>query len=138
MVCKNYTFLRFLKSGCGVKFFLLIMQRLTATKIIWYIIPIKEALLKASLIVRDRFEFEDGDIAEVRVWEVPSSEDKPHGYKYSLVYIVNGKRVIGYDNAEGKGDHRHYHDKEEAYEFKSIDRLFEDFYKDVRRFKNEN
>ena len=94
--------------------------------------------MKASLIVRDRFEFEDGDIAEVRAWEVPSSEDKPHGYKYSLVYIVNGKRVIGYDNAEGKGDHRHYHDKEEAYEFKSIDRLFEDFYKDVRRFKNEN
>ena len=26
----------------------------------------------------------------------------------SFVYIVKGKRVIGYDNAEGKGDHRHY------------------------------
>ena len=31
--------------------------------------------------------------------------DKPHGYRYSLAYIVDGERVIGYDNGEGKGDH---------------------------------
>lgn len=93
--------------------------------------------MKAKLIVKDRFDFEDGAIVEAKVWQVPVSDDKPYGYKYSLVYIVNGKRIIGYDNAEGKGDHRHYHDKEEPYRFKSIDRLFEDFYKDVRRFKNE-
>jgi hypothetical protein len=93
--------------------------------------------LKAKLIVKDRFDFEDGAVAEAKVWQIPVSKDKPYGYKYSLVYIVNGKRIIGYDNAEGKGDHRHYDDKEETYKFKSIDRLFEDFYKDVRRFKNE-
>ena len=55
--------------------------------------------------------------------------------KYSLVYIVKGKRVIGYDNAEGKGDHRHYGDKEEVYTFKSVDKLFEDFYNDIKRVK---
>lgn len=90
---------------------------------------------KAKLIIKDKFEFQDGAIGEIRIWEVPLSKDKPHGYKYSLVYVVNGKRIIGYDNSEGKGDHRHYEDKAEAYQFKSIDRLFEDFYNDVRRFK---
>ena len=63
------------------------------------------------------------------------TKDKPHGYKYSLVYIVNGERVIGYDNTEDKGDHRHYKNKEEPYEFKNIDKLFEDFYQDIRRVK---
>ena len=33
---------------------------------------------------------------------------KPFGIKYSVVYIKDGKRVLGYDNAEGKGDHKHY------------------------------
>lgn len=49
--------------------------------------------------------------------------------------MVKGKRVIGYDNAEGKGDHRHYEDKEEVYTFKNVDKLFEDFYNDIRRVK---
>ena len=63
---------------------------------------------------------------------MPKSEDKPHGYKYSLVHIRSGNRVVGYDNAEGKGDHRHYGDKEMPYKFKGINKLFEDFYKDLR------
>jgi hypothetical protein len=62
-------------------------------------------------------------------------DDKPHGYRYSLVYIVDGKRVIGYDNGEGKGDHRHHKGKESRYPFESIDKLFEDFLEDVRRYK---
>jgi hypothetical protein len=55
------------------------------------------------------------------------------------VYILGGKRVIGYDNAEGKRDHRHYYDKEMPYEFKNIKKLFEDFYRDLREArKHEN
>jgi hypothetical protein len=49
----------------------------------------------------------NGDIIEMKIWQVPRSKDKPHGLKYSLVYIRDGKRLIGYDNAESKGDHRH-------------------------------
>lgn len=52
-----------------------------------------------------------------------------------VIPMVKGKRVIGYDNAEGKGDHRHYEDKEEVYTFKNVDKLFEDFYNDIRRVK---
>ena len=58
---------------------------------------------------------------------VPQSADKPHGYKYSFVYIVKGKRVIGYDNAEGRGDHRHHGDKEQPYKFLGLEKLWRDF-----------
>jgi len=45
--------------------------------------------------------------------------------------------MIGYDNSEGKGGHRHHGNKEEPYKFKSIDKLFEDFYEDVRRLEED-
>jgi len=32
---------------------------------------------------------------------VPPTE---HGYKYSAVYVVNGVRVVGFDNERGKGE----------------------------------
>lgn len=80
---------------------------------------------------------ENGDIMEIKVWEVVASKDKPHGFKYSLAYIVKGKRVVGYDNSERKSDHRHIGDKEFRYKFKGIDKLFEDFKKDIERLKRE-
>lgn len=92
-------------------------------------------LVRAKLIRHTKFREDNGNITEIKLWEVSASKDKPHGYKYSLVYIVEGKRVVGYDNAEGKGDHRHFGGKEEVYTFKSIDKLFEDFYNDIRRVK---
>ncbi len=82
--------------------------------------------------------YENGDIIEVKVWRVEKSGDKPHGFKYSLVFIREGKRQIGYDNAERKGDHRHYMGKEYQYVFRGIDGLIEDFFNDVRRFRDEN
>ena len=54
--------------------------------------------------------------------------------RYSLAYIVDGKRDVGHDNGEGKGDHRHYQGKEEPYDFVDIGRLFDDFYTDIRRY----
>ena len=88
---------------------------------------------KAKLIIRNRYEFQDGGIVEIRLWKTMPGKDKPHGFKYSLTYIVNGKRIVGYDNAEGKGDHRHFDSKEETYEFHGIDKLIDDFQSDVRR-----
>lgn len=91
--------------------------------------------MKGKLVRHIKVREDIGNIIEVKMWRVNPSLDKPHGYKYSLVYIVKGKRVIGYDNAEGKGDHRHYGNKEEVYTFKSVDKLFEDFYNDIQRVK---
>ncbi len=42
---------------------------------------------------------------------------------------------MGYDNAEGKGDHRHYKNKEYFYHFKYVDTLIEDFYSDIEKIK---
>lgn len=95
--------------------------------------------MKAKLIRHERVIDELGSTIEIKMWQLPRpTRDKLHSYKYSLVYILEGERVIGYDNAEGKGDHRHYRDREESYEFKDIDKLFEDFYKDIGRVKNES
>ncbi len=77
----------------------------------------------------------DGDIVEMKIWQIPHSKDKPYGLKYSLVYIREGKRMIGYDNSEGKGDHRHYKGNEYSYYFKDVDTLIKDFYKDVESIR---
>ncbi|HHT9146678.1 MAG TPA: toxin-antitoxin system TumE family protein [Candidatus Wunengus sp. YC61] len=93
--------------------------------------------MRAKLIYHDKVVEAKDCIIEITIWSVPTSVDKPQGYKYSLVYIKNGSLIVGYDNAEDKGDHRHYADKEEPYKFKSINKLFEDFYIDLRRVKIE-
>lgn len=92
--------------------------------------------MKARLVRHVKAVDELGNILEVKMWQLPKpSEDKPHAYKYSLVYIVNDERVIGYDNAEGKSDHRHYGKKESSYCFRSLAQLAQDFYRDVEKYK---
>lgn len=44
-----------------------------------------------------------------------------------------GERIIGYDNERGKGDHRHYRDKQESYSFESVEQLIHDFQSDVEK-----
>jgi hypothetical protein len=89
-------------------------------------------MAKATPAIQRRIGFEDGAFAVIRVWlvqaPVPPSQ---HRYKYSLVYVVNGVRLIGYDNERGKGDHRHWRDLETPYLFVSMQRLLEDFMNDV-------
>lgn len=91
--------------------------------------------MKARLVYHTKDVDDKGDIVEITIWEVPITRDKPHGFKYSMVYIVNNERVIGYDNSEGKGDHRHIRDKEFSCKFKSIDKLFDDFKRDIAELK---
>lgn len=69
----------------------------------------------------------------MKVWEVPRSHRAPEGIKFSLVYIREGKRLIGYDRAEGKGHHRHIGDVETVYPFAHVDRLVGDFLVDVEK-----
>ncbi len=91
--------------------------------------------MNGNLVKHIKIREDTGNIMEVKLWQVDPSLDKPHGYKYSLVYIAKGKRVIGYDNAEGKGDHRHYKDSEGPYQFKDLRTLARDFYKDITKYK---
>ena len=94
--------------------------------------------MKARLIYHVKEIVADGDIIEIKIWQVPKSKDKPHGMKYSFAYIRKGKRLVGYDNAEKKGDHRHLGDREMPYEFKNVDQLFADFYQDITVLRRDD
>lgn len=94
--------------------------------------------MKTELLHHTKKADPNGDIIEVTIWKVPVSKDKPFGMKYSLVFIRDGKRVIGYDNAEGKGDHKHIKDQELQYKFTTVKKLFKDFYSDIEEVQNES
>lgn len=98
---------------------------------IWYI----DTNMKAELLYHIKEYLADGPILEIKIWKIVRSKDKPHGIKYSLAFIVDGERIIGYDNAESKGDHKHYLDQESSYTFEGIDKLWDDFMGDIERFK---
>ena len=91
--------------------------------------------MKGKLIQHVKVREDNGNIVEIKMWQVTPSADKPHGYKYSLVYIVHGHRVIGYDNSEGKGDHKHYGEREISYEFRDLKTLAKDFEGDIEKYK---
>ncbi len=82
--------------------------------------------------------YPDGYILRIRVWEVPQPvPPSEHRFKYSLFYGRPGERAVLYDNERGKGDHRHYGDREEDYDFKDVDMLIADFLADVRRARGD-
>src|SRR3989304_1079069 len=91
--------------------------------------------MAAELVLHEKITDESGNTIEMEIWRVPVSFHVPHGVKYSLVYIVEGERVIGYDNGERRGDHRHFRDVETTYVFRSVRRLVRDFQADVARYK---
>lgn len=93
--------------------------------------------MKARLIIRERVVYDDGSFAEMVVWQVPAPvPPSPHGFKYRLAYIEDGKRVLGYDNERGKGDHRHIVRDEQPFTFTTVDELLERFVVDVERFRS--
>lgn len=47
------------------------------------------------------------------------------------------RRLVGYDNEVGKGDHRHIGDVETAYRFTTPEQLVADFLADVRRARGK-
>ena len=90
--------------------------------------------MKAIRAFYDRAEYPDGAIIEMSIWIVPNSvPGSSHAFKYSLYYGYPGRRVVGYDNERGKGDHRHAGDREESYRFSSVEALVSDFLSDVKR-----
>ena len=98
--------------------------------------------MKAKLVYREKFIYDDGAIREMALWQIPKkSAGKPYRIKYRLYYgLPDGTCIIRYDNERGKGDHRHFKDKETPYKFMNVENLVADFLTDVataRRAKNE-
>lgn len=91
---------------------------------------------KAVLLFHEKYEYSDGEIVETKVWAVPPSPAKPEGIKYSFVYIAkDGVRILGYDNAEGKGHHKHFGGRETPTEFMGIGLLIERFGQEVTHLR---
>jgi hypothetical protein len=90
-------------------------------------------------LLRQRIVFSENQFAELVLWRLarPVTESK-HSFKYRLAYIVNGKCVLRYDNEAGKGDHRHWGDRENDYKFTTPEKLLTDFKQDIERWRHEN
>ena len=90
--------------------------------------------MRATLLYHNKRRLDSGAIIEEVVWKLPQLDtERPHGYKYRLAYLSEGRRLVGYDNERGKGDHRHYGDREEHYSFTTVDQLLADFRADVKK-----
>ncbi len=90
--------------------------------------------MDAELVIRFRDVLSGGIVVGV-VWQmadpVPPSD---HPFKYRLAYLVNDERVVGFDNERGKGDHKHVGTEEYAYAFVDVDRLIDDFWREVEKW----
>lgn len=93
-------------------------------------------MTRARRIFYRKRHYDDGSVSELTLWLVPRPvRGSGHAFKYSLFYGRPGVRLVGYDNEPGKGDHRHYGEREEPYVFTTTEQLFRDFLADVRRLR---
>ena len=94
--------------------------------------------MKARLRYSFKQSYDDGAALEMVLWEVPRPvAGSEHPYKYRLYYGYPGRRMVGYDNDAGKGDHRHLEGMESDYVFISVEKLVEDFLADVKARRAE-
>lgn len=88
--------------------------------------------MKAELVHRAKSILPGGEIVEMVVWRLPRPvAGSSHSYKYRLFFGRDGKRIVGFDNERGKGDHCHLDGKEYPYRFTSVNELMADFLAEV-------
>ena len=91
---------------------------------------------RAKRVLNRKLSRDDGSILQFIVWELPAPlAGSGHRYKYRFYYGREGIPLVRYDNERGKGDHRHYCDREEPYTFIDLDTLLQDFLRDVAQFE---
>lgn len=93
--------------------------------------------MSANLLLHTK-QMQGDEIVEIKIWQMPKSEDRPHGVKISLVYVKGGKRLLGFDNAEGKGYHKHVEGREEPYRFVDVWKLLADFRRELKKMRGRD
>lgn len=89
--------------------------------------------MKAIQLFRRKFQ-RGTVIVEMVIWHLPrATADRPHGIKYRFYCGRGDECLVRYDNEAGKGDHRHYGEREESYTFAGVEQLIEDFRNDCAR-----
>jgi hypothetical protein len=95
--------------------------------------------MKATELLRRRILYTEAAFAELVLWQLPAPlPGSAHSYKYRLAYVVRGVCVLRYDNESGKGDHRHFRDKESRYSFEDVDSLLAAFQRNIERINRED
>ncbi len=95
--------------------------------------------MKAIELLRRRIPYTEVSFAELVLWQLPAPlPGSLHSYKYRLVYVVRGVCVLRYDNESGKGDHRHFRDRESRYAFDDVSQLLAAFQRDIERIQRED
>jgi hypothetical protein len=95
--------------------------------------------MRAVEFLRTRIAFSEAAFAELVLWRVPEPvAGSTHMFKYRLAYVVDGVCVVRYDNEAGKGDHRHFGERESTYRFQTPEKLIADFERDIARWNREN
>ncbi len=90
--------------------------------------------MKARLLLDHKTVVSSGAILQLKIWKVPEPvPPTTHGFKYRLVYVRNGERIVGFDNERDKGDHMHLDGAESPYLFRGIEQLIEDFIAEVNK-----
>ncbi len=90
-------------------------------------------MANAKLVYHSKLIYPDGSIREMIIWRLPGrNRESSHGLKYRLYYgTADGVCLVRYDNETGKGDHKHTNNKEKSYQFENVEKLIEDFQKDI-------
>jgi hypothetical protein len=76
-------------------------------------------------------------VAETSVARFPPGAKNPLGLKYRLqLYREDtGETLVRYDIHHGKDHHRHFLDEEHPYGWRGVDKLLEDFRKDIDQIR---
>ena len=55
-----------------------------------------------AVLVLHTKEIRGDEIVEIKIWQVPRSKAFPHGVRYSIAYIRDGKRLLAMIMAKAK------------------------------------
>ncbi|MDP9729945.1 UNVERIFIED_ORG: hypothetical protein QE448_000001 [Rhizobium sp. SORGH_AS285] len=90
---------------------------------------VNDNMIAAVLVECSKTVLQDDAIVVWNVREpVPGST---HLFKYRLFFGKDGRRIVGFDNERGKGDHCHLDGDEHPYMFTTTDALLSDFRKEI-------
>lgn len=88
-------------------------------------------------MLNERHILSENAFVEMVVWQVPFPvPGSCHYFKYRLALVIDGLCVLRYDNESGKGDHKHFEQKEIPYGFTSPQTLLDDFWQDVASWRS--
>jgi hypothetical protein len=90
--------------------------------------------VNAVKLISTKRLYADGLIVQAFVWLLPCAvPPSEHRYKYRLFCGYKGRRLVGFDNERGKGDHKHVLSVETAYRFTTLENLLADFTVEIER-----